>query len=163
MKLRPLRLAPALLTAACLGGSAQPATPTSADTAGPISSRTDISQLADQPLDTVPTTPVTPRFVLEHRSALHGKRVTVKGTVVRVVGAGNAQSPGSGGVTPVPGANPQPRIFLVESPAKADDTYELLVLLREGDGGFAVGQAVEIEGVVETGPAAVILRRHYGP
>jgi hypothetical protein len=159
MDLRPLLLVPALVTAACLRGNAQPATPTSADAAREASAQADLSRLGDHPLDTVPSTPVTPRFVLEHRSALDGKRVTVKGTVIRVVGPPN---PAPGGTTPLPGANPQPRVFLVDSPVRNDDPYELMVLLREGDESFAVGQAVELEGVVETGPGAVVLHRQYG-
>jgi hypothetical protein len=162
MNLRPLILVPALVTAACLRGNAHPATPTSADAAQQSSSRTDISRLEDHPLVTVPSTPVTPRFVLEHRSALNGKTVKVKGTVIRVVGRADSGNPPPGGTTPLPGANPQPRVFLAESPVKAHDIYELMVLLREGDDRYRAGQTVEIEGIVESGPGAVILRHRYG-
>jgi hypothetical protein len=162
MNLRPLILVPALVTAACLRGSAQPATLTSADAAQQAAARTDLSRVEDHPLDSVPSTPVTPRFVLEHRSALDGKTVKVKGTVIRTGGRVAAGNPPPGGTTPMPGGNPQPRVFLAESPAKTDDPYELMVLLREGDDGPAVGETLEVEGVVESGPGAVILRRLYG-
>jgi hypothetical protein len=159
MNLKPLVILPALVAAACLRGNAQPATPTSAGASQQGSTQMDLSRVADLPLDAVPATPVAPRFVLEHRSALHDKTITVKGTVIRAVGPITSGPPG--GTTPPPGANPQPRVFLVESPAKANDPFELMVLLREGDDGYAVGRAVEIEGVVETGPGAVVLRRQY--
>ena len=122
---------------------------------------TAVSKRPDYPLDAVPTTPVSPRFVVEHRSALNGRTVTIRGTVVRVVSPEDLDSPPAGGVTPSPGAYPQPRIFLSDSPAQAADATEVMVRLREGDRSYQVGQLIEVEGIVEASRVALTVRRVY--
>lgn len=127
---------------------------------GPLQS--DLSKYPDHPLAAVLTGSISPRFVVEHRSALHGKTVSVRGTVVRVVAPDDAGPSSGGGVAPRPGRFAQPRIFLADSLAKdLDRNHELVVLLREGDRGYPVGQLVEIEGTVDGNPAAVVVRRLY--
>ncbi len=107
----------------------------------------------------MPAAPISPRFVIEHRSALHGKTVGIHGTVVRVV---TPEDGVSGGVTPRPGGFPQPRIFLADSAAKdLDKNYEVMMLLREGDKGYPVGQVVDIEGTVDGNHSAVVVKRMY--
>jgi hypothetical protein len=125
-------------------------------------SPSDLSGYPDHPLEKLPTAPITPRFVVEHRSALHGKTVNVRGTVVRVITPEGTQPSTPGGVAPRPGRFAQPRVFLADSQAKDQDrNHELVVLLREGDSGYPVGQLVEIEGTVDGNPAAVVVRRLY--
>ena len=111
----------------------------------------------------MPTGSISPRFAVEHRSALHGKTVRIRGTVVRAITPdAAASSSGGGGVAPRPGRFAQPRIFLADSPAKdLDKNHELAVLLREGDNGYPVGQLVEIVGTVDGNPAAVVIFRLY--
>jgi hypothetical protein len=124
------------------------------------SSQMDLSQYPDNPLDAMPAASISPRFLIEHRSALHGKAVRVRGTVVRVVTPDDAAP--SGGVTPRPGGFPQPRIFLADSAAKdLDKNYEVMVLLREGDKGYPAGKVVDIEGAVDGNRAAVVVKRVY--
>lgn len=142
----------AVITLSCThgAGQVQPGNP----------SQSDLSKYADEPLGTVPATPISPRFVIEHRSALHGKVVKIRGTVVRVIGPDDPAPSSGTGVTPRPGRFAQPRIFLADSAARdLDKNYELTVLLREGDKGFAVGQVVEVEGTVDGNRNAVVVRR----
>jgi hypothetical protein len=88
---------------------------------------------------------------IEHRTALDGKVVTVTGTVVRMLQPGDPVSR-SPGTAPRPGRYP-------DTTAEQDPLYELMVLLPEGDAGYAVGRPVEIQGTVEGNRAAVVLRR----
>lgn len=107
-----------------------------------------LSGYPDQSLDETPRAPVTPRFVVEHRTALGGKDVTVRGRVVLVAGlAGSAL----------------PRIFVAETrePGR-DKNYDLMVLLSEDDDSYAAGDEVELRGTVESSKAAVYLRKSYG-
>jgi hypothetical protein len=121
-----------------------------------------LSQYPDHPLNKMPTEPISPRFLIEHRSALHGKTVKVRGTVVRVLTSDDAAPSSPGSVTPSPGRFAQPRLFLADSPAKdRDKNYDLVVLLREGDKGYPVGQLVEIKGTVDGNQAAVVVSRSY--
>jgi hypothetical protein len=124
--------------------------------------QSDLSQYPDYPLGTVPVTPISPRFVIEHRSALHGKTVRIRGTVARVIGPNDEEPSSVAGVAPRPGRFAQPRIFLADSPAKdLAKNYEVVVLLREGDQGYPVGQLVDIEGTVDGNQSAVVVMRLY--
>jgi hypothetical protein len=122
--------------------------------------RQGLARIADNPLDAMPATGISPRFVIEHRSALNGRVVKVRGTVTRVVQPRDSPSAGAS-VTPLPGQFPQPRVFLGESTGERDRTYDLMVLLREGDTEFKPGDVIEIEGTVEGNQDAVLLRRRY--
>ncbi len=120
----------------------------------------EISSLPDYPVDVMPTTPVSPQFVLEHRSALHGKTIRIRGTVLRMIGPDNFH-PG-GGVTPLPGGNPQPRLFLAAGPAGiGEPDRELMLLLREGDKGVPEGEIIEVDALVEASRVAVVATRIY--
>ena len=103
--------------------------------------------------------PISPTFLITHRTALKDKVVRVRGVIV---GAVNTEAGVSGGHVPGANANPQPRIFRADSARKErDKSYDLMVLLREGDVKYRVGATVEITGTVETGRAAVYLRKNY--
>lgn len=120
-----------------------------ATTAGPSSpAESGLSAYPDLPLGETPRAPVTPRFVVEHRAALGGKEVTVRGRIVLV-----AQSP-SGAA--------RPRIFVAETgePGR-DKNYDLMVLLSEDDDAYALGEEVELKGTVESSKVAVYLRKSY--
>ena len=111
-------------------------------------SQSGLADYPDRPLEETPRAPVTPAFVVEHRTALAGREVTVRGRVVRVA--------------PVPSGSASPRIFLAEtSDAERDKNYDLMVLLAEDDEGYAVGDEVEVKGTVESGKVAVLMRKSY--
>jgi hypothetical protein len=112
--------------------------------------------IGDQPLGSMPSVTVSPRFVIEHRSALNGHSVQVRGIVVTT--PGQARTPAGSGVTPMPGFNPQPRVVVAESDAEdRDRRYDLTVLLPGDHGGYPVGARVDVKGLVDGNRHAVVL------
>jgi hypothetical protein len=126
----------------------------------PVSGTPNLTQYPDQPLTAMPIAPVSPRFVVEHRSALNGKAVTVRGFIVRVITPdGDSARPGK---APASGGNPQPRLFVAESAdAGRDRAFDLPVLLREGDTAYRVGDSVEVTGTVDGNVGAIVVNKHY--
>jgi len=117
-----------------------------------------LAKYPDEPLKTIPPTPMSPEFLVEHRTALRGKAVTVRGVVVRT---GFAEKTGAAsGATPSPGAHPQPRLFLAnDAKEERDKNYDLMVLLGEEDEDYATGETAEIKGIVESSKVAIYLRK----
>lgn len=116
-----------------------------------------LENVPDRPVEALPSGPVSPRFVIGHRSALNGKLVTVRGVVVGTV-APDTGPPHPGGVTPSPAHNPQPRIRLADANDRERDVrYDLTVLLPEGHDGYPGGQHVTVRGTVDGSPRAVVL------
>lgn len=111
--------------------------------------RAGLSAYPDRPLGETPRAPVTPRFVVEHRTALGGKDVTVRGRVVAV--------------SSTPAGSALPRIFVAETRGPGrDKNYDLMILLSEEDDAYAVGDEVKVKGTVESSKVAVYLRKSYG-
>ncbi len=110
--------------------------------------------LPDLPLEQAVTEAVTPRFVMEHRSALNEKKVTVRGTVVYVLLGDKACPPDRGMCA-------QPRVTLADSGDAARDAgYDLTVLLPEGDTAvYEIGQVAELTGTVSASAAGAVMRR----
>jgi len=149
---------PLVLTALCLAGCTVTTSSPTPLQQPPVGQQADVSGIPDYPLDNVPSTPVSPQFVLEHRSALNGKTVRLRGTVVRMI----QPDSGSGGGTTLPGANPQPRVFLAAGSAiGGQPAPELMMLLREGDAGFPAGQVIEVDAAVEATAVAIVVTRVY--
>ncbi len=120
----------------------------------------DLINRPDLPLRGSPRMPVAPKFLIEHRSALKGKTVRVRGYVVAMPDRIGENSPAGYGTTA--NANPQPRVFLSDASGKnRDRNYDLMIMLREGDDDYKVGARVEIKGVVEAGRNTVYLRKTY--
>jgi hypothetical protein len=117
-----------------------------------------LSKYPDRSLRSTPTQPVSPRFVVEHRSALNGKTITLRGVVVQAIfpGTGNATS-GEQSM-----ANPQPRVFVADNLRKRrDKNYDVMVLLREGECNSDVGQSLEIKVKVDATKSVIVLRKLY--
>ena len=121
------------------------------------SGQASLDAIPDRPLEASPSAPISPRFVIEHRSALNGRLVTVRGMVVGTV-APDTGSPRTGGVTPSPSQHPQPRIRLADADDRDRDVlYDLTVLLPEGHEGYPGGQLVTVSGTVDGNRRAVVL------
>jgi len=108
----------------------------------------------DLALTSVPTEPVTAKFVVEHRSALSGKPITVKGMVTEAI-LGEKACP------PDLGACAAPRIFIADSlDVSRDKNYDLMILVDESasEKDYPIGKAIEISGTVEASKVAVNLR-----
>lgn len=154
-------LCAAVLALPTLTTNAQTQAQTHMGTANPASqSKSGLDNRPDYPLKNVPQGPISPKFLINHRTALKGKVVRVRGIVVAAPGPANV--PPADGATLIANANPQPRIFLADTTGeKRDRSYDLTVMLREGDDKFAIGARVVVTGVVEAGHNVVYLRRTY--
>ncbi|MEZ0225239.1 MAG: hypothetical protein ACAH83_11840 [Alphaproteobacteria bacterium] len=98
--------------------------------------------LPDEPL-LPPSQVQSVKFVMEHRTALDGQRVTVHGVITYALPPGKACPPGQG-------ACAQPRIIIADKDdAARNKAYDLTILLPEDDQtAFAEGQIVDISGTV---------------
>lgn len=111
--------------------------------------------LPDLPLEQEVTGPVTPRFVIEHRSALDGKSITVQGVVVSALTGEAACPPGRGMCA-------QPRVTLSDGEAGVapDPAFDLVVVLPEGDDtGYTRGQEAEVQGRVSASGFTAVLHK----
>ncbi|HEY0547163.1 MAG TPA: hypothetical protein VGC91_17425 [Pyrinomonadaceae bacterium] len=135
--------------------SAQTGSGTAQPDGGEAAAMSDLEKYPDQPVASIPTQPVSLRYVVEHRSGLNGKTITVRGLVARTLGLAGSAAQGEQSM-----ANPQPRIFLADNLRKQRDKhFDLMVLLREGERGYAVGQKVRLKVRVDASKASVILRK----
>ena len=124
-------------------------TPVNAETAG-------LAKYADEPLASIPAAPMSVKFLVEHRTALNGKTVTVQGFVVATI-LGKAACPG-GGI----GACSQPRVFLADTTSEArDKNYDTVVLVSETEETYATGQSATIKCIVASSKASVYLTKSY--
>lgn len=125
--------------------------------------RSGLATYPDLPLKSLPKQAISPRFVVEHRSALKGQTVLVRGRAV-VAGGGegmNNQSPEQSGSAPPARAVSLPRIFLATTTDDdRDKHYDLMILLTNEEAArYRIGQTVEIRGIVEASKVAVHMRK----
>lgn len=121
--------------------------------AAPVSTVAPV--LPDLPLEQDIAGPVTPRFVIEHRSALDGKSITVQGVIVSALTGEAACPPGRGMCA-------QPRVTLSDGEAGVapDPAFDLVVLLPEGDDtGYTRGQEAEVRGRVSASGFTAVLHK----
>jgi hypothetical protein len=117
-----------------------------------------LSHYPDSPLRVMPTEPITVTYLIEHRSALNGKMVRVRGVVVHTL-LGEAACP-SGAAGVPPGACAQPSIYLAdEGKEPRDANVNIRVLVSASDTSYYVGQIVVIQGTVFGNPSAVLLAK----
>jgi len=110
--------------------------------------------LPDEPLEQVPAEAVTVQFLVEHRSALNEKKITVHGVVISALLGEDACPPDRGMCA-------QPRVIIADTSGEERDTrYDLVILLPEGgNDAYAAGQTVDVTGVVSASPSAVVMRK----
>lgn len=108
----------------------------------------------DEPFPSIPAEPtLSIKFLVEHRTALNGKTVTIQGFVVYAL-LGEDACPG-GGI----GACAQPRIFLADTTDQGrNKDYDVMILLGEKDN-YNIGQHVIVTGVVSSSKVAVYLTK----
>ena len=121
----------------------------------------------DLPLERVPGSAVSVKFLIEHRSALNGRTVTAQGFVQETI-VGEAACPTCPAdcgkppgefCPPCPAGCAQPRVFLVD--ALTTDAERLMVLVAEADQDFRVGEWIRITGTVHSSPVAVYIEKIY--
>ncbi len=104
--------------------------------------RSAIASYPDRPLVLVPSSPVSPRFVVEHRSALNNKVITLRGAVVFSLSKEKACPPDRG-------ACGRPLVVLAENASSSrDKNFDITVFLREDDRAYQQGLYVLLRGVV---------------
>jgi hypothetical protein len=111
--------------------------------------------LPDAPIDGRVDDPMTVQFLIEHRSALNGKEVSVHGIVVGAL-LGEAACP------PDRGACAQPRLTLADTSVPYRDTgYDLTILLPGNDTtSYSIGQILDLSGIVSGSADGVMMRKN---
>ncbi len=115
----------------------------------------------DLPLDTISSEPMNIKFIVEHRSALNGETVTVRGFIVDVMTQEEACPSGP----PYVGFCGQPGIFLADTMDENRDKYlDIRVLLNEDDETYSeddIGEFVEVKVVVAGSKTSLDLMKVY--
>lgn len=114
-----------------------------------------LASYPDLPLTSIPTEPVSVKFVVEHRSALNDKLIKVRGVVVETLLGEKACPPGFGMCA-------QPRIFLADTAGEdRNKLYDLTVLVNEEEQEkkYPLGGTIEIQGTVHGSTVGVIVRK----
>ena len=105
----------------------------------------------------LPTEPVSVKFVVEHRSALNGKTITIRGVVVGTLLGEKACPPDRGMCA-------QPSIFLADTTGESrNKLYDLRMLVseEEQESNYLVGKTVVVQVVVDGSKVAVVARKTY--
>lgn len=116
--------------------------------------KASLATMQDLPLETIPAI-LSVKELIEHRSALHEKTVTVKGVILEAI-VGEKACPSN-----TPGCA-QSRIIIAESAdASRDKRYDVIVLVKDDDQNYAAGQSVEAKVKVSASKVAVSLEKVY--
>lgn len=110
---------------------------------------------ADLPLSSVPTKPVSVRFVVDHRSALNRHTIRVRGIIIAAL-LGDAACP------PDRGMCMAPSIVLAESdPDKHQPACSVRILMPKESKlqDYPIGKAVELRATVDGNKTAVVLTK----
>jgi hypothetical protein len=111
----------------------------------------------DEPLDSIPSAPISVRYLVEHRSALNRQVVRVRGVVVATLLGEKACPPDMGMCA-------QPSLFLADTSAgDRDKNYDVRVLVgeQEQESDYPVSGTVEMRGAVLGDKSTVVLQKVY--
>ncbi|MBI4053808.1 MAG: hypothetical protein HY397_00585 [Candidatus Doudnabacteria bacterium] len=135
-----------------------PSPPGTITTIKPETPGSALGTYPDQPVSSVSSSAMSIKYLIDHRSALDGKTVMVKGFVVgNWADARNCPNPDL-----VELLCPQPFVFLSDSTdTNRHPYYDLQVRLNESDPGYLIGQTVTIRGVVEGSKEGVMFIKLY--
>lgn len=120
-------------------------------------SQLGLAPYPDEPIETIPTQPVPVAYVIEHRTALDTKEITVQGIVVATL-LGEKACP------PDMGLCAQPSLFLADSAdSNRDPLYDLRILVSENEveGDYPLGERIEVRIVVSGTNVAVVAMKVY--
>lgn len=118
-----------------------------------------LAKYPDNRLERPPFGPQTVKFVVDHRTALNDKHITVHGTIVSTLLGEQACPPHTDPAMGRPCA--LPRITIADTPdAQRDMNYDVQILLRpDNRTAYATGQNVDITGTVVSGKSSVVVRK----
>jgi hypothetical protein len=109
----------------------------------------------DYPLGSIPSTPISIKYLVEHRSALDGKTITVRGIVVGIISKEVACPPDRG-------ACGAPMIFLADSAKTDRNKYlDLEIIVSEEERGYILNKNVEVKVIVSGSKTGVSLAKVY--
>jgi len=109
----------------------------------------------DYSLDSIPSTPISVKYLVEHRSALDGKTITVRGVVVGILSKEAACPPDRG-------ACGAPMIFLADSAKTDRDKYlDLGIIVSEEEEGYIINKNAEVKVIVSGSKTGVSLAKVY--
>jgi hypothetical protein len=109
----------------------------------------------DEPLSTVPNEPISTKEVIEHRSALNGQTVQVRGIIVATWLGEKACPPDRGMCT-------QPSLFLADTTdTSRDPFYDVRVLVSEAEqeADYPIGETVALKVLVQGDKTGLILQK----
>lgn len=111
----------------------------------------------DLPLTSISQQPLSVKFVVEHRSALNGKTISIRGIVVATLLGEKACPPDRGMCA-------QPSIFLADTTDKnRNPLYDLQVRIgeEEQEKSYLIGKTTELQVVVDGGKVHIVARKTY--
>lgn len=109
----------------------------------------------DEPLDTLPTKPISVKDLVEHRSALNGQTVWLRGVVVATLLGEKACPPDRGMCA-------QPSIFLAETTnANRNPHYDVRILVSEAEqeAAYPIGETIELLVTVQGDKTSLSLQK----
>ena len=109
--------------------------------------KTGLYNYSDYPLESIPITSISVKYLVEHRSALNEKVVVVRGVVVSTLLGEKACPRDIGGFGVLMCA--QPRIFLADiMNENRDPLYDLMVIVGEEEKDYKIGETITIKVLV---------------
>ena len=116
-----------------------------------------LASYPDLSLTSLPKEPMSVKFVVEHRSALNGKSITVRGVVVATVLGEKACPPDRGMCA-------EPSIYLADTTdGSRNNLYDLRVLVsqEEKEINYSIGKTLVLQVAVNGSKVAVVARKTY--
>lgn len=119
--------------------------------------KTGLAPYPDLPLTSFPQQPLSIKSVVEHRSALNGRTISIRGVIISTLLGEKACPPDRGMCA-------QPSIFLADTTDKNRNTlYGLRVLVgeEEQEKSYPIGKTIDLRVVVDGSKVAVVARKTY--
>lgn len=113
-----------------------------------------LSTLPDKSLEKIPSGPLSPSFIIEHRSYLNGKKINIQGVVVDTFLGEEACPPGRGMCG-------MPSLYIADSLDENRDNYKVRILMSEDDQNYNVGDKIEFSVLVDGNKAGLVLVKVY--
>ena len=120
-----------------------------------------LSSYPDLPLEELPSEPQSVEFIVQHRTSLNGKRVTIHGVIISAI-LGEAACPSTTTHPAMGRPCMQPRIVLANGTEGRDTNYDTVVLLQPSDKtAYEAGQTADVKGTVNGSTSSLSIRKDY--
>lgn len=121
------------------------------------SNKAGLALYPDLPLTSLPQQPLSIKSVVEHRTALNGKTISIRGVIISTFLGEKACPPDRGMCA-------QPSIFLADTAEKnRNPLYDLRILVAEDEQekSYSIGKTVDLQVIVDGSKVAVVARKTY--